>query len=275
MPELPVPLERYALERLTFGRFTHPVYSRGSGPPVIVMHELPGITQGAVTFAERLVERGFTVYLPSLVGSPRRRASGVVPMLRIAQICISGEFRKLAIGATSPVVEWLRGLARRLSGDAHAPVGAVGLCLTGGFALAMAVDPWITASVVAEPALPVPWGEKRQADLGLSPEHRQAILARQDLRVFGTRFSQDRISPCARFDRLGRELGPRFIRREIKSGTESTNGIGKNAHSVLTFDMSKLPASDAGRLEVEGVIEEAIRYLESRLGPAAPPTGDA
>lgn len=144
------------MERHRFGRYTHSVYTRGSGPPVIVMHELPGITQGAVTFAERVVERGFMAVLPSLVGSPRRHAGGAIPMLRIAQICISGEFRKLAIGATSPVVDWLRTLARRLSGDEHAPVGAVGLCLTGGFALAMAVDPWIEASVVAEPALPAP-----------------------------------------------------------------------------------------------------------------------
>ena len=268
MPELPIPLERYAMERHAFGRYTHSVYTRGSGPPVIVMHELPGITQGAVTFAERVVERGFTAVLPSLVGSPRRHAGGAIPMLRIAQICISGEFRKLAIGATSPVVDWLRALARRLSGDEHAPVGAVGLCLTGGFALAMALDPWIEASVVAEPALPAPLGEKRKRDLGLSPEHLQALRERQDLQVFGTRFSDDAISPCARFDRLEAELGPRFVRREIQSGPRSPHGIPKKAHSVLTYDMRELPPNDAGRLEVEAVIEEALAYLVARLRPS-------
>jgi dienelactone hydrolase len=41
---------------------------------VIVIHEIPGIHPGMVTFAQRLLGAGYTVYLPSLFGRPGRSA---------------------------------------------------------------------------------------------------------------------------------------------------------------------------------------------------------
>src|SRR6478672_5707834 len=49
---------------------THDVYRAGSGPAVIVIHELPGIHPGMVEFARRLIGAGYTVRLPSLFGRP-------------------------------------------------------------------------------------------------------------------------------------------------------------------------------------------------------------
>jgi dienelactone hydrolase len=51
------------------------VYRAGVGPAVIVIHEIPGIHPGMLAFARRLLEAGYTVYLPSLFGRPGQPAS--------------------------------------------------------------------------------------------------------------------------------------------------------------------------------------------------------
>ena len=58
----------------TYGGRTHDVYRAGSGPAVIVIHEMPGLHPGVTEFGQRLVDVGYTVYLPSLFG----RAGGAV-----------------------------------------------------------------------------------------------------------------------------------------------------------------------------------------------------
>ena len=54
------------------------VYRRGTGPGVIVIHEIPGITPKVAAFANDVVEAGFTVVMPSLVGTPGQRGVGPV-----------------------------------------------------------------------------------------------------------------------------------------------------------------------------------------------------
>ena len=49
------------------------VYRAGRGPAVIVMSEIPGITPAVAGFAQRLVDAGYTVFMPLLFGEPMRR----------------------------------------------------------------------------------------------------------------------------------------------------------------------------------------------------------
>ena len=115
---------------------SHPVYRAGSGPAVIVIHEIPGIHPGMVTFARRLLDRGYTVYLPSLFGRPGQPATTGALVGSILRVCVSREFAILA-DRTSPVVTWLRALAAAAHRECGGRgVGAIGMCLTGGFALA-------------------------------------------------------------------------------------------------------------------------------------------
>ena len=66
---------------------THPVYRAGAGPAVIVIHEIPGIHPGMVTFARRLLDGGYTVHLPSLFGRPGQ-PFGAGPLLRsMLRVC--------------------------------------------------------------------------------------------------------------------------------------------------------------------------------------------
>src|SRR5689334_14155949 len=128
------------------------VYVAGSGPAVVLMPEMPGISPDVLRMARWVRDAGFTVYVPSLFG-----ADGAYPTVEggeavVRRACVSAEFRAFAGGGTSPVVGWLRGLARLAHDERGGPgVGAVGLCFTGNFALTMAVDPVVVAPVVNHP----------------------------------------------------------------------------------------------------------------------------
>ena len=54
----------------THDRRTYEVFKGGSGPAVLVLHEVPGLHPGVIDFAGRLIAAGYTVYLPSLYGRP-------------------------------------------------------------------------------------------------------------------------------------------------------------------------------------------------------------
>jgi dienelactone hydrolase len=206
---------------------SHPVYRAGTGPAVIVIHEIPGIHPGMLAFAQRLIAAGYTVYLPSLFGRPGE-PFGAGPLLRsVLRVCVSREFAILA-DRTSPVVTWLRALAATAYRDCGGPgVGAIGMCLTGGFALAMAVEPAVLAPVVSQPGLPAPLTARKRAAVGLDAADLAQVKARTrgGLCVLGLRFSADRGCPAERFQRLRRELGEGFEAIEVDSSPGNPYGI--------------------------------------------------
>ncbi len=217
-------LAAWSLSTHTAGGVTHPVYRRGVGPGVVVIHEVPGITPEVLAFADEVVDRGFTVALPHLFGDPGGAADARHIAKAIGQVCVSKEFTKLATGQTSPIAVWLRSLARELHDELGGPgVGALGMCLTGGFALAMMVDDSVAAPVVAQPSLPFPVGRRRGADLGLSPAELDTVRRRvaDGCPVLGLRYRGDRASGT-RFDTLTRELGDGFLRVEFPGKKHST-----------------------------------------------------
>jgi dienelactone hydrolase len=206
---------------------SHPVYRAGTGPAVIVIHEIPGIHPGMITFARRLLEAGYRVYLPSLFGRPGE-PFGAGPLLRsMLRVCVSREFAILA-DRTSPVATWLRALAAAAHRECGGPgVGAIGMCVTGGFALAMAVEPAVLAPVVSQPGLPAPLTTAKRAVVGLDATDLAQVKERthRGLCVLGLRFSADRGCPAERFTTLRRELGGAFEAIEVDSSPGNPHGI--------------------------------------------------
>ncbi|MCB9780183.1 MAG: dienelactone hydrolase family protein [Alphaproteobacteria bacterium] len=215
------------------GAVTRAVYAAGSGPGVLVVHEVPGITPPVADFGRRVRDAGFTVWMPSLFGTPGRDFSGSYSVGQIGRACIAREFAVLADHRSSPITAWLRAAARALHQAAGGPgVGAVGMCLTGNFALALMVDPWVRAPVLSQPSLPF-WPRD---GLHLSDADLDTVKA-GDTPLLGLRFTHDVMCPGARFARLRRELGERFEAIEIDSGPGNADGIPITAHSVLTLDL--------------------------------------
>jgi dienelactone hydrolase len=230
-----VPLADYERTRFEAEGKRRTILRRGTGPAVIVIAEMPGITPKVVEFADRVVALGCTAVLPHLFGEIGKEPGVPYVLSSIAPACVSREFSTLATGRTSPITTWLRALAASEHERCGGPgVGAVGMCFTGGFALGMAVDDRLLAPVLSQPSLPFPIGDARKRDTGVSPEDLAAVKGRDGLCVLGLRFTGDRVVPAERFETLRRELGSSFVGVEIDSSPGNRWGIPSNAHSVLT-----------------------------------------
>lgn len=159
---------------------------------------------------------------------------------QITRCCVSKEFSVLAANASSPITDWLRALCRHAHAECGGPgVGAIGMCMTGNFALSLMVDPTVTAPVLSQPSLPFGLTSARRAGIHLSPEDLVKVKARceEGIRVLGMRFTHDPLCPPGRFETLRRELGASFEGIEIDSSPGNPWGIPRTAHSVVTHDL--------------------------------------
>lgn len=244
---------------------TRDVYRRGEGTAVLMLSEMPGITPLVAAFARGVAERGHTVVMPHLFGTDGAEPTGRAFRQSLRQVCVSREFTLFSMGKSSPVTRWLTELAK----DEHARhggpgVGVVGMCLTGGFALAMMVDPVVVAPVLSQPSLPASFTKRspKRADLGLSESERAAVAARAAAGqcVIGLRFSGDPLVPAERFAALRALLGERFIGVEIDSSAGNPWGYREKAHSVLTEDLGSDPSSPTGR-----ALTQVLDFFDDQL----------
>lgn len=256
-------LEGFTESTFSHGGIRHQVFRAGAGPAVILIHEVPGIHPGVLDLGRRLIDRGFTVYLPSMFGRPGGKAGeGIVKS--IAKVCISREFAVLA-NRSSPATGWLRALAAQAHRECGGPgVGAIGMCMTGSFALAMALEPAVLAPVMSQPALPAGLTARRRAAVGLDDGELAQVKARtsQGLRLLGLRFSNDRGCPAERFATLRREFGESFEGIEVDSSPGNPYGISPSAHCVLTVDLVDTPGHPT-----KAALERTIEFIGERLRP--------
>jgi dienelactone hydrolase len=253
-------LSDYARFDFTDGPWTRAVFRRGDGPAVIIMHEMPGLHPLVVRFADRVAAAGMTVYLPSLFGRPGKRATAGYAMGEMFRaICIRREFHVWSGGGSSPIVTWLRALARKAHAECGGRgVGAVGMCFTGGFALAMMTDPSVVAPVLSQPSLPL---NRRGAGIDATAEQIACVRRRledEDLTIMGLRFKGDPFVPQARFDRLREAFGSRFEAVELDDA-DAFPAAGRPPHSVLTINLRDEPGSATKLVE-----QKVIAFFKQR-----------
>jgi dienelactone hydrolase len=257
------PLDGFEREPFEAEGKTRDLYRTGSGPAVIVMSEIPGITPLVAEFGRKVADIGCTAVMPHLFGEPGKPPSAGYISRSLLHVCISHEFSTLAKGRTSPITTWLRALARAEHDRCGGPgVGAVGMCLTGGFALAMMVDDVLVAPVLSQPSLPFPFGTARKRDLGISDADLLRVKQRAEAGtdVLGLRFTGDRFCPPERFERLSEELGERFIAVVLDSSEGNPHGHPKEAHSVLTEHLQDSPGTPTRK-----ALDQVLDFYRDRL----------
>jgi dienelactone hydrolase len=227
------------------------------------MHEVPGISAEVLRFTRKVVDAGFTVFLPHLFGVLGKATNEGSRIRELAKLCVSREWHVLAENGSSPIADWLRALAqhahRKTGGKG---VGAVGMCVTGNFALTMTLDDAVIAPVLAHPSFPLPLTPRKAAALHVTPETLQNARRRiraERMKVLGVRFTGDVLfCRSARFDSLRRELGDGFEAVEVPG--RSAKPHLEPPHSVLTI----------GLIDEEGeptrqAVDRVIGFLRERL----------
>jgi len=260
------PLDDFDPRVITLDGVAKVVHVAGSGPAVIVMTEMPGISPHVARFSRWVRDAGFTVYMPSLFGR-----DGAVPdveegAITFRRACVSAEFRAFAANESSPVTIWLRSLARLAHEQCGGPgVGAIGMCFTGNFALTMMLEPAMLAPVLSQPSLPL----DDPAGLEIAPAELAAVrerLERDDLTVMAYRFKGDRFCKAQRFAAYSQALGERFIPRVLPDSAANPDTpaffehVVASPHSVVTAHL----IDEAGQPTI-AARDEILSFFADRL----------
>ncbi|MGO8913467.1 MAG: dienelactone hydrolase family protein [Bradyrhizobium sp.] len=247
---------------------TKPVLLTGTtGPAVIVIHEIYGFTPTLARFCRWVRDAGFRVYAPILFGEPDAGNVEQPSTTRVLSLCISREFTILRANRSSPVTDWLRALARLAHAECDGPgVGAIGMCVTGGFALSMALDPVVLASVLAQPGLPAL--SPSALDIAPSDLARVQERTRHGLELRGYRFESDTLCQGSRFATLRKAFGAAFAGTELPDSAGNPAGMkarGKPPHSVFTGDLI-----DAAGQPTRAAVDEVIAFFRRALREPQP-----
>jgi dienelactone hydrolase len=255
------------------GRLAHPVYYAGdaAAPPVLLLPEIAGFSPGLILFAERLIEARFRIFVPWLFGPLGVRA----PLRNGLRLCVSREFAHLRAGVSSPVTAWLRALTAHIAGHSGAPrVGAIGMCLTGAFAIPLIIDPHVVAAVAAQPAVPLSplftaLGIGREARLSrLNVSDQDIAAARQRLEsgqahLLSVRCRSDRICPRAKIERLRREFPVGLEIREYAQ-VDDRNALGERPHATFTKEYRLAPDAPAEHYS-RRAFADLVAFLDTHL----------
>ncbi|MBY5935254.1 dienelactone hydrolase family protein [Tateyamaria omphalii] len=225
-----------------------PVYVSKTGDrPLVVLHELPGMSPSFVDYCTRMTGEGFKVYMPLLFKAPGTEMG----MLGCAAFCLSREFRALFAASgpsrARPIAAWILELVQKVAEDnPGAAIGTIGMCMTGGFAIVGIADPRVQAVVACQPSAPF---FREIETLGLSEAERDSVRAGKTGKTIpcakAYRYEKDRISREAHMRAAQDLLGPSLHRYPDLPGkghaTLTTQTASPEVYAdVLTFLNARL-----------------------------------
>jgi dienelactone hydrolase len=192
-----------------------------SGPPVLLLHEIPGLSDATFRLAKRIGQSGYTVYVPLLFGKPRDYNA---TRNLIAQ-CVFGRDFDCFRNPTSSgrIADELAALGKSIDAKHEGEgIGAVGMCLTGALPLELiGKGVRVKAAMLSQPTLPI--FMKRELAV---PANAITLANEQNVKFVGARFRRDGKSTAERMKRLDQKL--------THFSTHDIPGYPKKAHAVLT-----------------------------------------
>jgi dienelactone hydrolase len=258
--EQPDPLDDFQSRQIALLGKTKEVFISGSGPAVIVMSGMPGLSPLVVRFARWVRDAGLTVYMPNLFGQAGRPSSLGYAVSTMVRVCIGGEFHAFRSNSSGPASQWLRALARLAHEESGGKgVGAIGMCFTGNFALSMMLEPSMLAPVLSQPSLPL----TNPAGLHIAPDELKAVkerMDREDLTVLAYRFEGDPHCRHVRFAAYAEALGDRFVPTVLPDSAANPNARKKTPHSVVTQHL----IDEAGQ-PTRKAVDDILAFFRMRL----------
>ncbi|MGH9799452.1 MAG: dienelactone hydrolase family protein [Blastocatellia bacterium] len=207
------------------------VFWRGEGPGVLILHELPGMSEACLELGRIIAKEGFRVYLPLMFGKPGEHNA----LLNLVRVCLQREFNLWSKNAPSRITTSLRELSRHIHSECGGKgIGAIGMCLTGNVVISLMVDEHLMAPILSQPSLPLTFfNAEKKASLGVPAADIDAARNR-NIPVLGLKFELDPVCPKARFATLQQGLGENFDGFVIEAKDYEQHNIEPRAHAVLT-----------------------------------------
>jgi dienelactone hydrolase len=247
--------------------------------PVLVLHEYDHLSIACLNFAIRLSRAGFTVYVPLLFGKADGKTGVGTTLSTTAELALSGQWHALfAEHQSQPITKSLGELCHTISSwHNDRGIAVIGMCLTGALPISLMRQRCVVAPVIAQPSIPL-FGFTPEAKraFGVSKEDLDVAVRRvkeEHLRVFGTRYEQDTISPKERLEAIAAAFGKEyFCNRTIKATNylESRWGLTTKAHATLTLCYKDDPDDYPPRR----LFLELVTFLKNQLQEHSDLSGD-
>ena len=215
--------------------------NKNSTSSLLLLHEIDGLGCETGRLAHYLANRtGMDVYLPSFYGEPLE-APGLLSKIWIWTSLSFSPNWSTVFNADSKVVDQLDLLVTHIHSQTDSKVGVLGMCLTGGFPVALSTNPHVALGIVSQPALPfLAFGmESRLGSLGISEERMSQVIQKNDVPILGLRYALDPLSPPEKFHRLKKDLGSNFFDCTISTDELPDQQDEIEWHSVLTGSKPK------------------------------------
>jgi len=193
---------RHIPEETAFTKRCFPVQKRcwtvyekaGDGPPVLLLHELPGLTNGTLTLAEELASgpHRCRVYAPLLFGRWGQDAGARESFAFLLFRSWGSRWNVQSTRSLGTIVDEAAELCRLIQRENNGrPVIVIGNCLTGPWAVSLLAEPSVAGSIVCQPAVPVlPLLLAQKKSLGI-PKAQLESLAKLEKQCLGFRYLHD------------------------------------------------------------------------------------
>lgn len=225
-------------------------HTKTGGPPILLMHELPGLSIETIELALKLADspERYRVYLPLFFGrlgetSSLKHMAGLAAKAAGPRwdVCSSN-----SMGTVADEMHELCGCLAEMGGHTGRKIAVIGSCLTGNLAVSLLSHPSVSCSAACQPAIPfVPCSHRRKKSLAMPAERLAAVAkaaqAGSGKRLIGFRFLGDSKSPVEKFEALHASLGSHFEpwmlapdSSELPAWARHVPASRDNGHSTLT-----------------------------------------
>ena len=267
----------YRDKDIEVSRNVYCIGSDRSKPPVILLHELTGLSAKTLEYAESL-STDFTVYVPMLFGEVNQDS-----VLRGTSAFLFNAEWGWPLGGSdldgnTPIVKWLRHVVAKVEKEHKGrPIGVIGNCLTGSLPLLLLPTEYVRAIVLAQPTLPIRffrYSDDDRRSLGISKSElgkAKKIVNDKNIKIYGVRFQNDCVSQPEKSDTLTAEFGDHYINAEIPESEYMTpehcpTGDCGGAHSTLIAEWipgDKDSPSENRRKEVREYLKNPSTFTRS------------
>lgn len=227
-----------------------------SGPSVILLHELPGVTRNTFKLADAISARGYIVYIPVLSGEPGKHHGGP---LYTAGIALNPFLQSLRRDRRTRAADYVLRLADEIHKEWNKgrEIGVIGMCITGNMPIVALRHDFVVAAVLAQPSLPL----LSRRSLGLWSEDIEQAKKR-DVPIFALRFSHDDISHWERQEELENKFKGKITFLTLNSSPWNPGGFSDHAHATLTFEHFDAHHRND---ETQRAFDQVMAYLDTQL----------
>lgn len=173
--------------------------------PLLLLHELPGLTAGTMDLSLDLQEEDYKVYTPKLFGKYGQNKG----LWALPQSWFTGRWRTLSWNGVGPISDDTRSMVDQIGAtNPGRSVTVIGNCFTGTLPLELISHSRVETSIICQPALPfvLPTSESSKSAWPISNERLDASIKamkeNRNKRLIFIQYADDKFAPLVRIKRI-------------------------------------------------------------------------